>query len=99
MKLKQGRIPKSHWAMPIKTPPFHAYPLSPGLTFTYQGVRINTTGIIVVIGRDEKMPTPKEKAAYAIEIATAIIVEVAVTSMGFSKAKPKNRGLRLSLRG
>ncbi len=39
-------IPKSHWAIPIDTPPFHAYPLSPGLTFTYQGIRINRTGRI-----------------------------------------------------
>ncbi|MEM3489451.1 MAG: FAD-dependent tricarballylate dehydrogenase TcuA, partial [Nitrososphaerota archaeon] len=41
-------VPKSHWAMPIDTPPFHAYPLSPGLTFTYQGVRINKTGRIIL---------------------------------------------------
>ncbi len=41
-------VPKSHWALPIDTPPYHAYPLSPGLTFTYQGVRINKTGRIVL---------------------------------------------------
>ena len=41
-------VPKSHWALPIGTPPYHAYPLSPGLTFTYQGVRINKTGRIVL---------------------------------------------------
>lgn len=33
--------PKSHWARPIETPPFHAYPLRPGITFTYLGVRVN----------------------------------------------------------
>jgi tricarballylate dehydrogenase len=33
--------PKSHWAMRIDTPPYFAYPLRPGITFTYFGVRVN----------------------------------------------------------
>ena len=33
--------PKSHWARTIDTPPFLAYPLCPGITFTYLGVRVN----------------------------------------------------------
>jgi tricarballylate dehydrogenase len=33
--------PKSHWAQRIDTPPFFAYPLRPGITFTYLGVRVN----------------------------------------------------------
>lgn len=33
--------PKSHWARPIDTPPFFAYPLRPGITFTYLGVAVN----------------------------------------------------------
>jgi tricarballylate dehydrogenase len=33
--------PKSHWARAIDTPPFSAYPLCPGITFTYLGVRVN----------------------------------------------------------
>jgi tricarballylate dehydrogenase len=33
--------PKSHWARPIDTPPFHGYMLRPGITFTYLGVRVN----------------------------------------------------------
>ena len=32
-------IAKSHWAQPIDEPPFYAYPLRPGITFTYMGVR------------------------------------------------------------
>lgn len=32
---------KSHWALPISEPPFHAYPLKPGITFTYLGVQVN----------------------------------------------------------
>lgn len=33
--------PKSHWAQPIDQPPFYGYPLRPGITFTYLGVRVN----------------------------------------------------------
>jgi tricarballylate dehydrogenase len=33
--------PKTHWARRIDEPPFFAYPLRPGLTFTYLGVRVN----------------------------------------------------------
>ncbi|MEQ1946507.1 MAG: FAD-dependent tricarballylate dehydrogenase TcuA [Bryobacteraceae bacterium] len=33
--------PKTHWAQKIDTPPFMGYPLRPGLTFTYLGVRVN----------------------------------------------------------
>jgi tricarballylate dehydrogenase len=32
---------KSHWALPIDTPPYYAYPLRPGITFTYRGVEVN----------------------------------------------------------
>ena len=33
--------PKSHWARAIDTPPYYAYPLRPGITFTYLGVAID----------------------------------------------------------
>ena len=33
--------PKTHWARAIDTPPFFAYPLRPGITFTYLGVVVN----------------------------------------------------------
>jgi tricarballylate dehydrogenase len=33
--------PKSHWARPIHTAPFYAYPVRPGITFTYLGTRVN----------------------------------------------------------
>ena len=32
---------KTHWARAIDTPPFFAYPLRPGITFTYLGVGID----------------------------------------------------------
>jgi tricarballylate dehydrogenase len=33
--------PKTNWARRIDTPPFYGYPLRPGITFTYLGVRVN----------------------------------------------------------
>src|SRR5260370_26690813 len=33
--------PKTHWARRIKTPPYYAYPVRPGITFTYLGTRVN----------------------------------------------------------
>ncbi|MEP7457684.1 FAD-dependent tricarballylate dehydrogenase TcuA [Phyllobacterium sp. SB3] len=33
--------PKSHWARPIAEAPFYAYPVRPGITFTYLGTRVN----------------------------------------------------------
>lgn len=32
---------KTHWALRIDQPPFYAYGLRPGLTFTYLGVKVN----------------------------------------------------------
>ena len=42
--LKDGRSasvspPKSNWANPIETPPFYAYPVTCGITFTFGGLR------------------------------------------------------------
>ena len=40
--------PKSHWARPIDRPPFRAYTLRPGITFTYLGVRVNRDARMVM---------------------------------------------------
>ncbi len=40
--------PKSHWARRIETPPFYAYPVRPGITFTYLGVRVNEQSRMVM---------------------------------------------------
>jgi tricarballylate dehydrogenase len=38
----EGLTPnKTNWARPIDKPPFYGYPLRPGITFTYLGVRVN----------------------------------------------------------
>ncbi len=33
--------PKTHWARKLETPPYYAYPVRPGITFTYLGTRVN----------------------------------------------------------
>ena len=33
--------PKTHWARPLDTPPYYAYTLKPGITFTYLGVKVD----------------------------------------------------------
>jgi len=40
--------PKSHWARAIDTPPFGAYPLCPGITFTYLGVKVNARAQVLL---------------------------------------------------
>ena len=38
----QGLSPeKTHWAQAIDAPPFYGYPLRPGITFTYLGVKVD----------------------------------------------------------
>ncbi|MBI4487660.1 MAG: FAD-dependent tricarballylate dehydrogenase TcuA [Deltaproteobacteria bacterium] len=44
--------PKSHWALPIDTPPFYGYPLRPGITFTYLGVTVNERAQVMM--QDER---------------------------------------------
>jgi tricarballylate dehydrogenase len=51
--------PKTHWAMPIDTPPFFAYALRPGITFTYLGMKVNEQAAVHFGGR----PSPNLFAA------------------------------------
>lgn len=38
----EGLTPaKTHWALPLDTPPFYAYALRPGITFTYLGLKVD----------------------------------------------------------
>jgi tricarballylate dehydrogenase len=41
--------PKSHWARKIEQPPFYGYPLRPGITFTYLGVKVGTDARMVMM--------------------------------------------------
>lgn len=40
-------LPKSNWANVIDTPPFRAYPVTGGITFTYGGVKVNKKGEVL----------------------------------------------------
>jgi tricarballylate dehydrogenase len=43
----EGLVPqKSHWARPLDTPPYHAYAVRPGVTFTYLGLRVDETAAV-----------------------------------------------------
>ena len=44
--------PKSHWAQAIDRPPFYGYPLRPGITFTYLGVKVNERAEVQGLGPD-----------------------------------------------
>jgi tricarballylate dehydrogenase len=51
--IKDGRnteglvLPKSNWANVLDTPPFRAYPVTGGITFTYGGVKVNKKGEVL----------------------------------------------------
>jgi tricarballylate dehydrogenase len=37
---------KTHWARPIDTAPFYGYPVRPGITFTYLGLKVDETAAV-----------------------------------------------------
>ncbi len=39
---------KTHWALKLDSPPFLGYPLRPGITFTYLGVKLNPCGQVIL---------------------------------------------------
>lgn len=51
--IKDGRgtvgldVPKTNWANPLDTPPYEAYAITCGVTFTFGGLRINTSGQVL----------------------------------------------------
>ena len=64
--IKDGRcteglsVPKSNWANVIDEPPFEAYAVTCGVTFTFGGVRINTDGQVL---STDYLPIPGLTAA------------------------------------
>lgn len=44
--------PKSHWARRIENPPYYAYPVRPGITFTYLGARVDRDARIQMASGD-----------------------------------------------
>jgi tricarballylate dehydrogenase len=55
--------PKTHWARAIDTPPFYAYALRPGITFTYLGVGVDEKARMIL-----KDDTPAKNIFAAGEI-------------------------------
>ncbi|MFC0226953.1 FAD-dependent tricarballylate dehydrogenase TcuA [Serratia aquatilis] len=51
----QGLTPaKTHWALPIDTPPFYGYALRPGITFTYLGLKVNEQAAVHFAGQPSR---------------------------------------------
>lgn len=48
-------LPKSNWAQRLDTPPFRAYPVTCGITFTYGGVKVGRHGEVL---RDDGSAIP-----------------------------------------
>ena len=51
--------PKTHWALPLDTPPYFGYALKPGVTFTYLGLKTDETTAVRFGGQ----PSPNLFAA------------------------------------
>ena len=60
---------KTNWSLPLDSPPFLAYPLKPGITFTYLGLKINEQA--KVLNKDD---TPFDNVTAAGEIMAGNIL-------------------------
>ncbi|ENV46429.1 precorrin 3B synthase CobZ [Acinetobacter brisouii CIP 110357] len=45
---------KTHWAVPLDSPPYYAYALKPGITFTYLGMKVEKDAAV----RFDQVPSP-----------------------------------------
>ncbi len=45
---------KTHWALPLDTPPYYGYALRPGITFTYLGLKVNEQAAVHFGGRPSR---------------------------------------------
>lgn len=51
----EGLTPaKTHWALPLDTPPYYGYALRPGITFTYLGLKVNEHAAVHFGGRPSR---------------------------------------------
>ena len=64
--------PKSHWALPLDTPPYSGVALRPGITFTYRGVRV-----------DESARVRRAGGAFANVFAAGEIMSGNILSSGY----------------
>lgn len=60
--IKDGRgtpglaVPKTNWANPLLTPPFEAYQVTCGITFTFGGLRVSPSNAQVIDTEGESIP-------------------------------------------
>jgi len=48
----EGLVPaKTHWALPLDTAPYYGYPVKPGITFTYLGMKTDQTTAVHFAGK------------------------------------------------
>ncbi len=52
---RSNGVEKSNWAQCIDTPPFRAYPVTGGITFTYGGLKVSEEGVVLNV-QGEKIP-------------------------------------------
>ena len=45
---------KTHWALPLDTPPYYGYALRPGITFTYLGLKVDEHATVHFGGRPSR---------------------------------------------
>lgn len=72
--------PKTHWARAIDTPPFIGYPLRPGITFTYLGVKVDEKARVLM---DNEQPCRNLFAAGEI-MAGNILGEGYIAGIGMA---------------
>ena len=46
------KLNKSNWANQLDTPPYKAYPVTCGITFTYAGLKIDETAAVIDVNGD-----------------------------------------------
>jgi tricarballylate dehydrogenase len=63
------RPDKTHWARALDAPPYRAYPLRPGITFTYLGVKVDERARVLM-----KDGTPTDNVCAAGEIMAGNIL-------------------------
>ena len=95
--VKDGRgtegleVPKSHWANPLDTPPYEAYAVTCGITFTFGGLRVDTRGRVLDTG-ERPIPGLYGAGSWSAGCSTSTIPEARasprVRCSGASRAGP-----------
>ncbi len=71
---------KTRWAMPIDKPPFNGYPLRPGVTFSYLGVRVNDHArVLMASGRPSANVFAAGQIMYANILGRGYLAGVGLT--------------------